>query len=498
MGYTNIGTLLMKNGLAYDSDEGRALVSAITSLMTAQAYKTSAKLANKIGAFEEFKKNKEPMLNILKMHEEATYKIKTENEKISRIIERAKQNWKEAIELGEKYGYRNAQVTLLSPTGTIGFMMGVDCTGIEPMLALKSKKGLAGGGTLEMMVAECVVEGLNKLGYPEEKINNILKYIHENETVVGAPGLKEEHYKVFQTALNPENTISIDGHLKMMAAAQPFLSGAISKTVNLPKGSTIQNVKDTYIKGWKLGLKSISLYVDSSKGIQPINIKTKKKEKELKWGERDKPPRKTEGSKWNIDVGNQGVILMVDEYEDRPPKDSPAEYFVLFGSAGSPYTAAYESLMKTASKNRQRGERLEEFIARNRGARGSINGLTNHPFIKTCSSIEDLFSKIIQLEYLGDTSICEVQPTPEEIEGLRCNVLAKRRRIEHYESRIKFIDKIMEKGEITEIYPLYEDEIKNGEITLGEHYCRHCGFPTILSGASCRKCTNCGESDGCG
>ena len=498
LGYTNIGALLMENGIAYDSDDGRALVSAITSLMTSQAYKTSANLAAKLGTFDEFEKNKKPMLNVLKMHEEATYKIETNSEKINKILEKAKQNWEEAIELGKTYGFRNSQVTLLAPTGTIGFMMGVDCTGIEPMVALKSEKGLAGGGSLEMKVADCVVKGLQNLNYSGEELKEILKYINENETIVGAPGLKEEHYKIFQTALNQDNTIPVDGHLKMMAAAQPFLSGAISKTVNLPKSSTIQDVQDTYIKGWELGLKSISLYVDGSKGIQPVNIKKIEKKQGLKWGERIKPDNPVERYGRSIQVNSTGIQIMFGEYQHRPPKDAFADVFVEFGSSGSNFSAIYTAWAKEASRNRQRGMGLEEFIKHNKGSSDPVNGFTNHQFIKTCSGIKDLIAKLVQFEYLGDTSVCDVEPTSEDIENLRCNILAKRRKIEHYGSRIKFIDKIMQKGEVTEIFPLYEDELEQGELGLGDHFCLGCGAPTVLSGASCRKCTNCGDSEGCG
>jgi len=498
LGYTNIGALLIENGIAYDSDEGRSLVSAITSLMTAQAYKTSATLASKMGAFEEFEKNKEPMLNVLKKHQLKTDIIKTNNEKINKIIKRAKENWKEAIELGEKYGFRNAQVTLLAPTGTIGFMMGVDCTGIEPLLALKSQKGLAGGGSLEMNVADSVTNGLKKLGYSKEELEEIVKYINENETVVGAPKLIKEHYKVFQTALNQDNSVSVEGHLKMMAATQPFLSGAISKTVNLPKGSTIKDIKKTYIEGWKLGLKSISLYVDGSKGTQPVNIKEKEKSNNLKWGDRIKPDNPVERFGRSIKINGTGIQMMIGEYKNKPPKDAPADFFVEFGSSGSPFSAIYTAWAKEASRNRQRGMSLDEFIKHNKGSHDPINGFTDHPFIKTCTGIKDLFAKIIQLEYLGDTSICDNAPSSNEIEDFRCNILSKRRRREHFESRIKFIDKVMENGEITEIFPLYEDKAENGNLEVGDIFCKICGSKTELSGASCRKCNNCGESEGCG
>lgn len=507
LGYTDLGALLMEKGIAYDSEEGRVIASVVTSLMTAQAYKTSIELAKKIGPFKEFENNKDCMIEVLKMHQDADRKIKRIKDipGLEEILRETEKLWEENVTEAPKYGVRNSQVTLLAPTGTIGFMMDVDCTGIEPMPALQSTKGLAGGGRLEIELKQCVTRGLKSLGYQNEKLEKIIDYIKNEGTVVGAPNLKEEHYKVFATALErTTNAIHVDGHLNMMAAVQPFLSGAISKTVNLPKGSTTKDVKDTYIKGWKLGLKSVSLYVDGSKGIQPINIKSKREEEGLKWGDRDKPINSmllggcTDSGTWNFKIGNTGIFLTIQEYDNKPPKDSPAAIFVLFGSSGSPYVSTYTSWGKESSRNRQRGEPVIEFVEHNIGASGNVNGLTTNPFIKKCTSIEDMTAKIIKLEYLGDTSVCDVQPTPEQIRELRCNVLARRRRDRHFQSRIDYIDSIMEKGEIKEVFPLFEDKPSQGKLSSTDIYCIKCGAVTEPSGANCRKCNNCGESPGCG
>ena len=499
LGYTNIGAVLMSKGIPYDSDQGRAIASAMTSLMTAKAYETSANLAFELGAFEEFEKNKDPMLNVINMHYEFSKEIdKITVSGLEKITDEANKVWKRVISKGKRYGFRNSQVTLLAPTGTIGFMMGVDCTGIEPMIGLKSSKGLAGGGKLERSVSDCVVLGLEELGYNGKGLEEILDYVDDKGSIVGAPRLEKEHYNVFETALG-DNIISIDGHLNMMAAVQPVLSGAISKTVNLPKGATIKDIKDTYLKAWKLGIKSVTPYVDSSKGIQPVNVLKEEEVNGLKWGERKKPGSPTERVGFNVNIGQTGVHFIVGEYTDRPPNDSPADFFVEFGSSGSPFSAAYSSWAKATSRNRQRGESLTDFIKHNLGATGVISGLTDHPHIKTCSSPEDFFAKLVMVEYLADTSICEVKPEPEEIENLRCNVLGRRRRQEHFRSRIKFIDTVLNTGEVPEIYPLYEDEVTGeGKIKMGDIFCRVCGNPTVLSGANCRKCPNCGDSLGCG
>jgi len=505
LGYANLGAVLMSKGLAYDSDEARSFASAITSLMTATAYETSADLASKLGAFEEFAKNKKPMLKVIKKHMDVANKIKKAgSSQLEEILEAGNQTWNKAFEKGSSVGYRNAQVTLLAPTGTIGFMMDVQCTGVEPMVAIFSNKGLAGGGEIKREdISPCLVSGLKTLGYEGKSLEGIIKHVQKNQKIFGAPELKEEHYKVFETAMGSENTISVDGHLGMMAAVQPFLSGAISKTVNLPKGSTMQDIKDTYVKAWKLGLKSISLYVDGAKGVQPVNITTKEEKKKIEWGKRDKPSSALNGGAierpgWNVDIGSTGVHFQIGEYENRPPKESPADFFVSFGSSGSPFSGIYTSWAKEASWNRQRGEPIEEFIRHNLGATGSINGFTNHPFIKKCSSLEDFFAKLVMLQYLGDASMCDEKPNQEQIRSLRCNVLANRRRLAHYESRINFIDKMMSDGKVTDIVPLYEDEIKSGDISTGEMFCPKCGHKLDFSGANCKKCPNCGDSGGCG
>ncbi|MFH1310882.1 MAG: vitamin B12-dependent ribonucleotide reductase [Nanoarchaeota archaeon] len=502
LGYTNLGALLMSKGIAYDSEEGRAIASTVTSLMTALAYKTSAELARECGAFKEFKKNKEPMINVLRMHENYTKKINgiEKVDGLKEIHESAIKAWEEAIALGNEYGFRNSQVTLLAPTGTIGFMMDVDCTGVEPMIGLKTTKGFVGGGAISRTIAPSVTSGLEALGYRGNRLEKILDYAEENGSIVGAPELEKEHYSVFETAMGDDgNTINVEGHLNMLASVQPFLSGAISKTVNLPKDSNVEEVRETYIKGWKLGLKSVSLYIDGSKGIQPVMLDQKVKEQNgLKWGDRKKPPVQIERPGWKVNIGGTGIHFQVGEYNDRAPKNSPADYFVEFGSAGSPYSADITNWAKEASRSRQRGAPLEEFIKHNKGSSNPVNGFTDHPLIRTCSGIHDFFAKLIQLEYLGDMSVCDKEPSSEEIENLRCNVLARRRREEHYRSRIKFIEKVMEKGEVIKIYPLYEDEINNSEVPMTQEFCKECGHKTVPSGANCRKCPNCGDSGGCG
>jgi ribonucleoside-diphosphate reductase alpha chain len=508
LGYTNLGAFLMEMGVPYDSEEGRSIAAVVTSLMTAYAYQTSAEIASKVGTFEEYDKNREPMLEVIRMHADAAKKI-IKNSKVkglNDLIEESRKAWETVSQIGEQHGFRNAQVTLLAPTGTISFMMDADCTGIEPMIGLETTKGLAGGGEIKRSLALCVTKGLQSLGYNASQIEKIVEYVNEHKSVVGAPELDRDHYKVFETALGDEDPISVDGHLNMMAAVQPFLSGAISKTVNLPRGSTVQDIKDTYIKAWKLGLKSVCPYVDQSKGIQPVTVSSLRGngKTEPKWGQRVKPTGvygelgPIERFSFSVEIDRTPVHIIFGDYQNRPPKEAFADYFVAFGGSGSPLSAHVEDWAKAGSRSRQRGEPFDEFVRHNVGSVGTIRGFTNHPFIKTCTGIADFVAKLAALEYQANTDYCDVKPTSEQIEELRCNVLARRRREEHYRSRIRFIDHVMEKGEVMPIVPLYEDNIQPREIRMGQEFCIRCGSKTVLSGANCRRCENCGDAGACG
>ncbi len=274
LGYANLGALLMANGLAYDSDEGRALAASLTAIMTGQAYKTSAEIASRVGTFPEYVKNREPFMRVINKHRSQVDRIERLRP-VRDYIKAARAVWDEAIHLGEQYGYRNAQTSLLAPTGTIGFMMDCDTTGIEPDIALVKYKKLAGGGMFKI-VNQTVPEALKHLGYSEAQLSEILHYIEEQGTVEGAPGLQDEHLPVFDCAFKPANgvrSIHYMGHLRMMAAVQLFLSGAISNTVNLPKEATVEEIVDLYIEAWRLGIKSVAIYRDGSKRTQPLSTK---------------------------------------------------------------------------------------------------------------------------------------------------------------------------------------------------------------------------------
>src|SRR5450432_851537 len=277
LGYANLGALLMSRGLAYDSEEGRDVAGAITALMCGEAYAQSARIAEKKGAFAGYELNSEPMLDVIRMHRDAMRGIKPDHVQPELFLA-AQESWDTALSHGEKFGYKNAQVTVLAPTGTIGFMMDCDTTGIEPDLALVKYKKLVGGGLIKI-VNNTVPEALMRLGYTPEQMSEIVSHIDQNGKIEGAPYLKPEHLPVFDCSLAPAGggrSITWTGHVKMMAAAQPFLSGAISKTINMPEESTVEDVMNAYIESWKLGLKAVAIYRDNSKRSQPLSAAAKK------------------------------------------------------------------------------------------------------------------------------------------------------------------------------------------------------------------------------
>jgi ribonucleoside-diphosphate reductase alpha chain len=340
LGYANLGALLMSRGLAYDSDEGRAYAAAITSIMTGEAYVQSAETAAAHGGpFIEYKKNEKPFLRVIGKHRDASYKIPTATLPKD-LAKAATDAWDRALELGTAHGYRNAQVSVLAPTGTIAFMMDCDTTGIEPDIALIKYKKLVGEGFLKI-VNQTVPEALAKLGYSAEQVAAILKYIDEQETIEGAPGLKDEHLSVFDCAFKAKNgqrSIHYMGHVRMMAATQPFLSGAISKTVNMPEAATAEDIESVYLEGWKLGLKAIAIYRDGSKRSQPLNTSKKKDEPAASNNvlagtgvTRRRLPVERTAITHRFDIAGQEGYLTVGLYED----GQPGEIFLKMAKEGS-------------------------------------------------------------------------------------------------------------------------------------------------------------------
>ena len=347
LGYANLGALLMFNGHAYDSPEGRALAGVITALMTGQAYLSSAILASAMGTFAEFELNRDDMLRVLRKHVSALDTIELEMVPAD-LIEAARDVWSDAVEMSERYGCKNAQVTVLAPTGTIGFMMDCDTTGIEPDIALVKYKNLVGGGMVKL-VNHTVGPALSRFGYDREQEQEILEYIEKNDTIEGAPHIKnnEEQLAAFDCAFKPVNGarfIHHMGHVRMMAAVQPFLSGAISKTVNMPNSCTSEQIADVYMQAWKLGLKSIAIYRDGSKRTQPLSTGVKKKTEGLAASGRKKLPDERGAVTHKFSIAGHDGYITVGEYED----GTPGELFIVMAKEGSVVSGLMDSFATAA------------------------------------------------------------------------------------------------------------------------------------------------------
>jgi ribonucleoside-diphosphate reductase alpha chain len=411
LGYANLGALLMANGLAYDSDGGRALCGAITALMTGQAYRTSAEVAAAIGPYERYDENREPHNHVMRKHRTAAYRIDEDISSDTALLEAARQSWDEAVELGELHGYRNAQATVLAPTGTISFLMDCDTTGIEPDFSLVKYKELVGGGTMTI-VNRTVPPALETLGYAQSDIEQIEAYLAESGTIVGAPGLRDEHLEVFDVAVG-ERAISPMGHIKMMAAAQPFLSGAISKTVNMPESVTVEDIAEVYTQGWKLGLKALAIYRDGSKTAQALKTDAGDKassdeEAAAAALEPTRPLRRRMPSerqsithKFSI-AGHEGYIT-AGEYED----GSVGEIFLTdIGKEGSTIKGMMNAFATAISIGLQYGVPLETFVRKFAYMRFEPEGITKNPEIPFAKSMPDYIMRWVASRY-GDADLHE-------------------------------------------------------------------------------------------
>lgn len=439
LGYANAGAFLMSLGLPYDSEEGRQTLAAVTSLMTATAYQTSNELARTIGPFKEFTKNKEPMLDVIRMHRDENKRLDRKKICLEGVVEEATKIWERDLRNGKRTGFRNAQVTVLAPTGTIAFMMDCDTTGLEPDTMLVKMKKLSGGGLLRI-VNQSVRRALKKVGYDKKTMELIEDYIDKNSTIEKCPYLDAKHLPIFDGSMEARDengekigkrALSYKAHVDMMAAIQPFLSGAISKTVNMPHDSTAEDVYNVFFDAWKRGIKSITIYRDGSKASQVIG--GKKIEKRLKWGEKKKPPRKREAYTETISIygqhGEAKVHFVIGEDEN----GEPIESFINFGKAGSPHSALYAEMGKDLSRIKQLGDTLENVIDDCVGTTADVSGRTNHPYLKECTSVKDLLGKILALQYRGRTEYCQVPPTNDEMKNLRHKILERRRAVQVHE-----------------------------------------------------------------
>ena len=491
LGYANIGALLMSMGLAYDSDEGRRFAGALTAIMTGRAFAQSARMAQVKGPFTEYAKNREPMLRVMEKHRAAAYQLSTSPES-AEVVNAARSTWDDAVKLGRAHGYRNAQATVLAPTGTIGLMMDCDTTGIEPDLALVKYKKLVGGGLLKI-VNTTVPAALRKLGYDEVKVKEIVEYIDENDTIEGAPHLQDEHLKVFDCAFKPvkgTRSIAPMGHVRMMAAVQPFISGSMSKTVNLPTDATVEEIQQTYVESWKLGLKCIAIYRDGCKRSQPLSTSLEKEKKVVAAAPQDveyravrrKLPDERKAVTHKFDIGGHEGYLTVGLYED----GTPGELFVTMAKEGSTISGLMDAFATQTSYALQFGVPLKFMVDKFSHMRFEPSGFTKNGEIPIAKSIVDyifrwMASHFLPVEEQDEVGIVRREdPKPVEPEF-----------------------KVIAAPAALPAQGAQESKTINGTATQKIAFvntdapaCPDCGSITVRSG-SCYKCLNCGATTGC-
>lgn len=576
LGYANLGTLLMVNGIPYDSEEGRAWAGAITAVMHAWGYRGSAEVASIKGPFDGYKKNEKPMMRVMNKHRDAAYKINAEHCP-EELLKAAREDWDACVAMGEKFGYRNAQATVLAPTGTIGLLMDCDTTGVEPEFSLVKWKKLAGGGYFKI-VNGSIPQSLRKLGYKPDEIDGIIKYILGHGTFKGAPYvnpeqlnqlgfkdaeieeaeayvnknksldewtphiniktlkarglsgeqisraviyiggaqtvegthlLKEEHLAVFDCANKcgiGKRFIDPMGHIKMMGAVQPFLSGAISKTVNIPNEATVKDIEKIYFEGWKLGLKAVALYRDGSKFSQPLSNKSSSSDadditatitqeqldkavkdvvdrmsKELKRGQKKPIPHKRHGFTQEVTLGGHKIYFRTGEYED----GQLGEIFIDMFKEGAAYRSLLNCFAVAVSMGLQYGVPLEKFVEKFTFTRFEPSGFTDHPNIKNATSILDFIFRVLGMEYLGRMDFVHVPPT---LDG----------QLQPAESpEVSSAEESKAAGtEISKDAPANLMEKQLSEMMGDAPACDVCGHMTVRNGA-CYKCLNCGNSMGC-
>ncbi len=602
LGYANLGTLLMLLGIPYDSDKGRAISAALTGIMCGRAYRQSAEVARVTGPFAGFEKNREPFLKVMRKHRDAAYKI-DEKECPPDLLKAAREDWDDAVALGEIHGYRNAQATVLAPTGTIGLLMDCDTTGVEPDFALVKFKKLAGGGYFKI-VNDSVPEALRRLGYAPEQIVEIVAYVQgvntlandspinaealktkglsgedlariekqlpkvfelENAftafsltpatieklgwkdkikekgfsvlralgfgdaeidaaslkicgwmTVEGAPHLKAEHYPIFDCAnkcgAHGKRFIHHMGHIKIMGAVQPFISGAISKTINMPNEVTVDDIKEAYLESWKLGLKAVALYRDGSKESQPLSSSAKKEEKlpatvanpvsPTATGEmvkRIRLPKKRGGWTQEARIAGQKVYVRTGEYED----GTLGEIFIDVAKEGAAYRSMMNSFAIAVSLGLQYGVPLKEFVDQFTFTRFEPQGPVDHPNIKFCTSIMDYVFRVLGLEYLGITEFAQVKPA----DGFLTAPQRKERETASVHGAPKASAPAPKEESQKELFEAPAAHVQgHGEASaLSAHlstmmgdapFCNICGHVTVRNGV-CYKCMNCGNTMGC-
>ena len=503
IGYANLGAMLMALGLPYDSDGGRAVAGSVTALLTGTAYATSARMASRLGPFEGFYENREPMINVLKMHRAAADKI-DQAEVEPELLNAAKRVWDEAIEIGTTYGVRNSQASVLAPTGTIGLLMDCDTTGVEPDLGLVKTKKLVGGGTMSI-VNQTIPRALIRLGYSDDQIASIIGYVDKQKSIVGAPDLDPRHLPVFACSMG-ENTIHYRGHVKMMAAIQPFISGAISKTVNMPEDVTVEEIEQLFIEAWRSGVKAVAIYRDNCKVAQPLT--TKGKEPALVKGSlgeltheiaeleealqsqtvvvkrpvRERLPRRRKSYTFAFRVSDCEGYVTVGEYED----GRPGEVFMKVSKQGSTLAGIMDAFSISVSLGLQHGVPLSTYVKKYTNMRFEPSGITDDPDLRFASSLVDYIFRRLAVDYL----------TIEERTELGIATTEERTQLTLFAT-----DDVA--ADYTHVQPSADVEsFPNGATLIpgpsakDAPYCYQCGNQMQRAG-SCYVCPACGTTSGC-
>jgi ribonucleoside-diphosphate reductase alpha chain len=537
IGYANLGALLMALGLPYDSDEGRAIAAAITALLTGHSYATSAKIANRIGPFSGFSKDRDGMLNVLRMHRAEISKIDASLVP-EELLSAAASAWDEAVELGELYGVRNSQASVLAPTGTIGLMMDCDTTGIEPDLGLVKHKKLVGGGSMNI-VNQTVPRALRILGYTKKQIDEIVAYIDEEKTIIGAPHLKEDHKAVFSCSMG-DNAIHYLGHVKMMAAVQPFLSGAISKTVNMPEEATVEDIEQIHIDSWQMGLKAVAIYRDNCKVAQPLSMAKKDAAKlvepavaaavghsapaapvvaaetvndrfVVKGAVRRELPKTRTAKTIAFKVAGSKGYVTIGEFED----GTPGEVFMKIAKQGSTLAGVMDALAISVSYGLQYGVPLKSYVHGLTNMSFAPAGITDDPDIRTASSLVDYIFRRLAMTYLSfddrlELGMASIEDMPDEQTSL----------LGEGELLISEEPEASTPLESAPSKPVIADEpvaVASAAVIVKESFkesltrtttvkavkkddtapmCYNCGNQTQRAG-SCYVCTSCGSTTGC-
>jgi ribonucleoside-diphosphate reductase alpha chain len=482
IGYANLGALLMARGLPYDSDSGRDYSAAITALMSGASYAQSARVAEAMGPFDEFEPNREPMLRVMRKHRDAVKKIDAAHVPLD-LLQAAKRSWDEVVLLGDEHGLRNSQISVLAPTGTIAFMMDCDTTGVEPDIALVKYKKLVGGGMIKI-VNQTVPQALKRLGYDKEEVRAIVEFIDENDTIEGAPYLKEEHLPVFDCAFKPakgSRSIHYMGHLKMLAAVQPYISGAISKTINMPEESTADEIMQAYLEGWQMGLKAVAIYRDNCKRSQPLSTKRDEPAMVVPLQERRAVRRKLPDERQAIthkfSINEFEGYITVGLYED----GTPGEIFLVMAKQGSTISGLMDSFATAISIALQYGVPLQTLVDKFSHTRFEPSGFTKHKEIPIAKSITDYIFRWLASKFLSrDDKIAAGVVLREDLAGeIPSMPLLGGGRLEPVAQAVAH--------EHPKPTFLYQQDAPS---------CHDCGSIMVRNG-SCYKCLNCGSTSGC-